>query len=65
MYETYNVEGERIDRLDFHTINIRNYGTLTADSGFIKRTLHGYKLQVGTDGLPVYFIYFVSQQLYI
>ena len=61
LYETYNVGGERVDILNFHTIAIRNYGTLTADSGFIKRTLHGHKLQVTN----YCFLYFLECNVYL
>ena len=51
LYQTYNVHGARVDQLNFDTVSIRNYGTLTADSGLVKRTLTGNSIHVYPGGL--------------
>lgn len=51
IFEMINLNGERIDQIDFNTINIRNFGTLYADNGRAKRILHGRNLRVYPGGL--------------
>ncbi|XP_038052472.1 uncharacterized protein LOC119725183 [Patiria miniata] len=46
MHEMINMEGEPTETLDFHTINIRNHGTMTAKNGRDRRTLDGQFIQV-------------------
>ena len=50
VYEMINLNGQRIDQIDFNTINIRNFGTLLADNGRAQRILQGRHLRVYPGG---------------
>ena len=50
IYEMIDRNGQRIDQIDFNTINIRNFGTLLADNGRAQRILQGRHLRVYPGG---------------
>ena len=50
IYEMINIQGQRIDQIDFNAIDIRNFGTLLAHNGRAQRILQGRHLRVYPGG---------------
>ena len=50
IFEMINIQGQRIDQIDFNAIDIRNFGTLLADNGRAQRILQGRHLRVYPGG---------------
>ena len=50
IYEMINVQGQRIDQINFNAIDIRNFGTLVTHNGRAQRILQGRHLRVYPGG---------------